>query len=364
MFFGAGNMIFPLVVGRLCGAETPYAILGLGLSAVVFPFLGLIAMMLYGGHLPTFLGRLGKWPALALLLVLQLSQGPVGSMPRLVTLMHATIKSYCPFLSLLAFSALICVAIFFLTVRPHRIIRLLGTVLTPLLLLSLFLLVVMGWIYAPEAQPPLESGIHPFAFGLKMGYQTTDLIAALLFATVVLPHLSQGTTDPKEIRRRMTYASLIASALLMTAYIGLCWIAAHHSWTLGPMPPEELLHRIAIQVLGPFGGLVSSAAVFLACLTTAISLAAVFSQYLKNDLLQNKVSNGVALAVTLTLTAALANLGFSGIVKLWGPLLDVLYPALIVLCLFNIAFRLYQVKPIRTPVFFTLLLALGGWCFA
>lgn len=358
MFFGAGNIIFPLVVGRLSGTETPYAILGLGLSAVAFPFLGLIAMMLYSGNIQAFLSRLGKWPALALLLVLQLSQGPLGSMPRLVTLMHASFKAYFPNLSLLLFSLLICALVFLLAVRPQKIIRLLGAILTPLLLSTLTILVFVGWLYAPEAQPVSEGSAHHFFFGLKMGYQTTDLIAALLFATVILPHLSQGTTDPKEVRRRMTYASLIASALLMVTYIGLCWVSAHHSWTFGDLPPEELLQRIALQLLGPFGGLISAAAVFLACLTTAISLAAVFSQYLQKDLFKGKMSNGVSLALTLGSTAILANLGFSGIVKLWGPLLDALYPALIVLCVFNIAYRLYQVKSVKTPVFFTLFLAI------
>lgn len=348
MFFGAGNLIFPLIVGRLAGTETLYALFGLGLSAVAFPFLGLIAMMLYGGNITAFLSRLGKWPAFALLLVLQLSQGPVGAMPRLVTLMHASFKPYFPSCPLSLFSLLICVGIFLLVIRPQKIIHLLGVILTPLLLLTLAILVVVGWVGAPEAQPSLEGGGHHFLQGLKMGYQTTDLIAALLFATVILPHLSQGTNDPKVIRRRMTHASLIASGLLMITYIGLCWISAHHSWTLGPVAPEELLHCIAFQILGPFGGIVSSAAVFLACLTTAISLAAVFSQYLHKDLLKDRLGNGASLALTLGFTAALANLGFSGIVKLWGPLLEALYPALIVLCLLNIAHCLYRVNRFLT----------------
>ncbi len=359
MFFGAGNIIFPLIVGRLSGTETPYAILGLGLSAVAFPFLGLIAMMLYSGNIVAFLSRLGKWPALILLFILQMSQGPIGALPRLVTLMHASIKSYVP-CPLLLFSLVICGLIFLLTVRPQRIIHLLGVILTPLLLLTLAILIIVGSIGAPEAQIPIESSAHFFGQGLKMGYQTTDLIAALLFATVILPHVSQGTSDPKVIRRRMTLASLIASGLLMVTYIGLCWISAHHSWTFGEVPPEELLNHIAIQVLGPFGGLISSAAVFLACLTTAISLAAVFAHYLRHDLLKSKLSNAPALILILGLTAAMATLGFSGIVKLWGPVLDALYPALIVLCLFNIAYRLYSVKPIQAPVFFTLGLAIGG----
>jgi LIVCS family branched-chain amino acid:cation transporter len=122
----------------------------------------------------------------------------------------------------------------------------------------------------------------------------------------------------------------------MASYIGLCWLSAHHSWTFGAVAPEELLQKIAIQVLGPFGAVVSSTAVFLACLTTAISLSAVFSNYLRDDLSKGRLGNGASLLLTLGMTSLLANLGFSGIVKLWGPILDVLYPVLIALCIYNI----------------------------
>lgn len=337
MFFGAGNIVFPLIIGSVCGTQTPYAILGLGLSAVVFPFLGLIAMMLYSGNLQLFLSRLGRWPALILLFALQMSQGPVGAMPRLITLMHASIKPYFPHFSLLIFSIGICAALFFLSFRPHRIVHLLGVILTPFLLLTLATLVFVGSIWAPEAMPVFQGGAHYFGQGLKMGYQTMDLTAALLFATLVLPHLSQGAKDAKTVRRRMTYASMIASGLLMATYIGLCWISAHHSWSLGAVAPEEILQNIAVQILGPFGGFIASAAVFLACLTTAISLTVVFSEYVRTNLSQNRIRNGGALGITLGVTAAVANLGFSGIVQLWGPLLEILYPVLIALCAVNIA---------------------------
>ncbi len=363
MFFGAGNIIFPLIVGNLSGNQTPYAILGLGLSAVAFPFLGLIAMMLYGGEIHTFLGRLGKWPAMALLFILQMSQGPTGAMPRLITLMHASVKEYLP-ISLFFFSILISLGIFLLTYRPQKIVELLGKFLTPILLATLAILVIFGIYHAPVAQTVSGSSSSYFFQGLKLGYQTTDLIAALLFATLILPHLSQGTEHlpPEErktlIHKRMRGASLIASILLMITYIGLCWLSAHHSWTLqGPVAPEELLQKISYQILGPVGSAVASIAIFLACLTTAISLAAIFSDYLRND----KTGPIFPLVFTVGLSAAMANLGFSGIVRLWGPLLEVLYPALIVLCLFNIAHRLYHIKPIQEPVFFVLGLAIGGF---
>ncbi len=363
MFFGAGNIIFPLILGGLSGSETPYAILGLGISAVAFPFLGLIAMMFFAGDINLFLGRLGKWPAFVLLFILQMSQGSVGALPRLVTLMYASIKPYFPGVSLVVFSLLICGVIFVLTIRPQRIVHLLGVVLTPLFILTLGVLILVGAIWAPEALPVFEGSSYHFSQGVRLGYQTMDLIAALLFATMILPHLSQGASGPKEVRRRMTHASLIASGLLMATYIGLCWISAHHSWTLGQTAPEDLLQRIAEKILGPFGGIISALSVFLACLTTAISLSAVFSSYVQKNLLNSRYSNSFALAVTLGVTAAFANLGFSGIVKLWGPLLGALYPALIVLSVLNIAHCLYRVKAIQAPVFFTLGFAVGGYYF-
>ena len=197
-----------------------------------------------------------------------------------------------------------------------------------------------------------------------------DLIAALLFATVIMPHLAHNTDAlSKEeadwiIRKRMKGASMIAAGLLMITYVGLCWLSSHYSWTLdGATAPEDLLGAIAGRILGPWGAFVSASTIFLACLTTAISLAAVFSDYLQKDLLSGKVSPNVSLALTLGATAAMANLGFSGIMKLMGPVLEILYPALIALCVVNIAYSLYHVKTVKAPVFFVLGFASGCFCF-
>lgn len=338
MFFGAGNLIFPLIVGQQAGTEFSAALWGLAISAVAFPFLGLMAMMFYGGNIHFFLSRFGKWPALILLFCLQMSQGPFGAMPRLLTLMYASIKPYLPGLSLTLFSILMCAFIFFLTVRKQKIIQLLGSILTPFLLLTLGVLIGVAWFQPGEVLTVSETSLHYFGQGIKMGYQTTDLIAALLFATLVMPHLSEGTEGMDALKRqqviqqRMKWASLIAAGLLMVTYVGLCWLSANHgSGLIATVAPEDLLHVIAVRVLGPMGGVVSAIAVFLACLTTAISLGAVFAEYLKGFGDYQK-----ALGATLAITALMANLGFSGIVQIWGPILEILYPILICLCLYNL----------------------------
>lgn len=369
MFFGAGNIVFPLVIGQLAGTKTLFTILGLGLSAVAFPFLGLIAMMLYGGNLSLFLSRLGKWPAFGMLLIFQLAQGPVGCLPRLVTLMHASISPYFPGVSLFIFSLFICLGIFILTFRPKKIVDLLGNFLTPILLIALAILIVFGISNAPQAQPVAEGATHHFMQGMKGGYQTMDLIGSLLFATMILPHLSQGLSSfsapeaQRILHRRMIGSSIIAATLLMLTYIGLCLIASYHGFSMkGSVAPEALLHAISVKILGPAGGIVASIAIFFACLTTTISLVSVFSGYLREHLCNQKISPAFSLSLTLLVTGAFANLGFSGIAGFIGPVLEVLYPATIVLCILNIAHHLYQVKSIQSPVFFALGFALGGLC--
>lgn len=368
MFFGAGNLVFPLLIGKSAGSETVSALVGLGVSAVAFPFLGLIAMMLYGGDLKAFLARLGKWPAFVLLFVLFMSQGPVGSMPRLITLMHASVKPYIPDLSLSLFSVLISGVIFWMAFKPHRIVHLLGMVLTPLLLATLAILIGVGIFHAQEPLVVTEGAFYHFKQGLKGGYQTLDLTAALLFASVIIPYLSRGICkkDVREtarlVRRRMIGASSVAAGLLLISYVGLSWLASHHIRSL-PAGIEEvdLLYAIAVQVLGPSGSFLATGAVFLACLTTAISLASVFSEYLRKEWFREKTGLVVPLALTLSVTAAMATLGFAGIMRILGPALEILYPSLIVLCLLNIAYSLYQVRSIKVPVFTTLAIGSIGF---
>lgn len=58
MFFGAGNIIFPLALGQYALDKTPWALFGFLLTAIAMPFTGLATMFLYGGHIRLFLAVL------------------------------------------------------------------------------------------------------------------------------------------------------------------------------------------------------------------------------------------------------------------------------------------------------------------
>lgn len=361
MFFGAGNLIFPLLIGKSVGGNIWFAILGLGLTAVIVPFLGLATMVLFQADYQRFFSRIGKVPGMLLFLTLQLILGPLGVIPRLVTLMHAMARPYLFDMSLTTFSILAALVILGCSFKRQRLIELLGAILTPILLLSLATLVFLGITDGTAALNPISTPAwDSFLQGLLGGYNTMDLISAFLFASVVLPHfqketaLEHPTQRQRSLLKKMFFSSLIAAALLFVTYIGLCFISAYHGWTLAATyPPEQLLERIAMKLLGRSGGCIAAIAVITACLTTAMTLTSIFADYLRKDLCQDKMGPYLALIVTLVLTTLFANLGFEGIAAFLSPLLQVIYPGLILFTVLNLLHVLYGYRTVKLPVFLT-----------
>ncbi len=357
MFFGAGNLIFPLMLGKNVGDNLGPAIVGFGLTAVLVPFLGLAAMVLFQADYHRFFGRLGKIPGAILVLLLQLLLGPLGVIPRLVTLMHAMASPYFPNLPLTLFNILIAGVIFGCCVRRQRMIGVLGAILTPLILASLLALVYVGLTHSSSPSPISLSAKESFYEGLSGGYNTMDLIAAFLFATLILPRF-QKEAHPMEkqqgLFKKMTFSSLIAAALLFLTYIGLCLISAYHGWKLNAdCPPEQMLSAISVKLLGPIGGGLAAVAVITACLTTAITLTSIFADYLRKDLCKEKISPLTALIATLIVVVLFANLGFGGIAAFLVPIVQILYPGLILLTILNFLHILYGYRRVKLPVFLT-----------
>lgn len=363
MFFGAGNLIFPLLLGLEVGANWWAAVIGLGLTAVIVPFLGLASMIFFDADYKRFFGRLGVIPGFLVVLLLQLILGPFGVIPRLVTLMHAIAKPYLFDISLSSFSLLAVAVIFLFSFKRQNLIHILGVILTPILLISLASLFISGVAHSSPALLPSVSVSDSFIEGVVGGYNTMDLIASFLFATIVLPHfqseimLECPVNKKKALSSKILFTSIIAATLLFLTYIGLAYISAHHSPTIANSSSEGLLSAIALKLLGSTGGLIATVAIVTACLTTAITLTHIFADYLRSDLCQDKISPLASLLITLAIAGCLSNLGFAAIAKFLGPILQVCYPGLIVLTLLNTLYFLTGFKTVKTPVFFTFLVA-------
>ena len=359
MFFGAGNVVFPLALGQTALNQNTFAILGFLLTAVGVPFLGLIAMTLFDGNYKNFFGRLGEWPSAIVVCVIMGLIGPLGALPRCIALSYSILSHVFPSISIQLFSFISCLIIFAFTYRPNNIVDILGKVLTPLLLLALGVIIFKGVLQ--EGSPSITSRTPSEVFmnGMKSGYQTMDLLGSFFFSSVVILCLKEskntGEFSKKWNDKELIYVALkaacIGAFLLSLVYVGFSYVAAKHSSLIQGVPTESLLGSISEQILGKSAAIVAAIAVGLACLTTAIALAVVFAEYLHLDLSEKKLSYPYALILTLVLTFCISTLNFTGIVRLLAPILEIFYPALIILCALNIGYKLYHFRPVKIPVY-------------
>lgn len=362
MFFGAGNVVYPLAVGHLAQDAHFWGILGLLITAVGVPFLGLISVTLYGGDYDAFFGRLGKWPGFILTLLILGLIGPFGALPRTISLSYATTKMFYSSLSLPIFSLVSCLIIYLLTVRKNKIVGLIGSFLTPLLLVSLAIIIVKG-VVTGFSNPSILTKGQGFVAGLSEGYQTMDLLATPFFSSIIVAAIAMGATkkgdtSPKAIVKESLKASVIGALALSLVYIGLGMVASHWSSLLNQTKPEAYLGALAIEILGPYAGVVACFAVALACLTTAIALAAVFADFLQKDIFQDRIGFGACLIMTLVISYFFSTLEFTGIMAFLAPILMVFYPALITLAIFNILYKLTGLKCVKTPTALAFLISL------
>lgn len=366
MFFGAGNVVFPLVIGRHAGDQNIYAVLGFLITAVGVPFLGLVSMVLFNGDYKKFFARLGKAPSTFIIVASMLLIGPFAAMPRTIALSYTTIQSFLPNTTLFYFSLLSCVLIFLCSYKKGSVVDLIGKILSPILLGSLIIIIARGFWASPQPLPMEGSGFVFWFKGVFEGYFTMDIFAGFFFSGVVIASLRQRLTLKKR-EEASCNKSLVAGTLrsgviglflLGAIYTGFSYISSFFGSQLGSVDPDALISAIAFYTLGRYAGVIACVAVSLACLTTAIALAVVFSDFIRTEVFKRRISYKTTLLITLVITFAVSNLGFSGINTLLGPVLIVCYPALIVLAVINIAYKLWNVQMVKVPVFTTFAIAL------
>jgi LIVCS family branched-chain amino acid:cation transporter len=341
MFFGAGNIIFPLAVGQFAADQNLYAILGLILTAALMPIAGVIAMILYDGSYRQFFGRIGKGPGFALALFIIALLGPLGSTPRCIALSYTTLKSSIPALSPTLFCALACSAVYLCAMRKKYLLTLLGWILTPVLLGSLTLIILLGFLSEPEVQNLHTGNDNLFWHGLKEGYNTMDLLAAFFFSSTILNVLKSKFQTAGETHYLKTAfkASLIGAFLLAATYIGFSYLAALHGGGLETMSKDALLSALMVRVAGTYAGTLVCLTIAFACLTTAIALITAFADFVQNEMFP-KVRYEAILAASLLLTFFVSTFEFTGISAFLGPILQLCYPGLILLTFLNIASKL------------------------
>ena len=227
---------------------------------------------------------------------------------------------------------------FILTVRPSKVIDIVGQVLTPFLIIALLVIIVKG-VISPLGQPVSEPMIaNIFQRGITDGYQTMDCFVPLAVGAVLILTLKEkGYTESKDQVSLLIKAGVVACIGLGVIYGGLTYLGATVSSMYGvDAQKSQVIVNITHLLLGNSGKTVLALAVSLACLTTSIGLTSASAEYL-SGLTKNKVSYAAFVAIICVFSTGAATIGVAGLVMIANPILAIVYPPTIVLIVLTIA---------------------------
>lgn len=341
VFFGAGNLIFPLSLGQASGTNLFEAITGFLLTGVGLPLLGVVAIGVSKNEdIQAISSRVH--PAFGLLfpIIIYLTIGPLFAVPRTGTVSYEIGIS--PFLSeglrnsawgMILYSIVFFSVTYWLALNPGKVVDRIGKILTPVLLFILLGLLVMtitnpiGTIQTPLAA--YEGA--PFFKGFQEGYLTMDTICAVVFGLIIIESIrAKGVENTATIAKICTYAGLIAAAGLAIVYVGLSYAGATSVDALGYLDNGgKILTGVTQLQFGTYGSLVLGIAVLFACLTTSVGLIVACSAYFNR--IRPSISYKSYVLILTVVSMLISNVGLTQIISFSVPVLVAIYPIVIVL---------------------------------
>lgn len=336
MFFGAGNVIFPPYLGLGAGPHWLLGFLCYYLADIGLALLTIFAILHCGGT-DGIMDRLGRVPSTLMMCAIVLCIGPMLAIPRTAaTTFEMSVQPLTKAVSPVVFSIAFFALILALCVQESAVVDIVGKFLTPALLIGLLILIIKG-VISPLGPVALkaQTGNVP-ANGIRDGYQTMDVLAALVFGILVLSSAEEkGHTETKERNRVVAISGLVAGFGLLVVYLGLTYLGATCS-TFYSMKVDRAALVVAIvqRLLGKAGLVIFSVVVGLACITTAVALVSSAASYFAK-LSRQKLSYKLMVVVICAFSAVVANVGLDKIVSIAAPVLSIVYPPALVLILLS-----------------------------
>ncbi|MCM3321434.1 branched-chain amino acid transport system II carrier protein [Cytobacillus kochii] len=352
LFFGAGNLIFPVMMGQEAGTNVWAAVAGFIITGVGLPLLGVIALGYSGkSDLQSLASRVSPLFGLLFTVVLYLSIGPLFAIPRTGTVSYEI--GIRPFISdewstigLVIFSIIFFGITAFFSLNASKIVDIVGKVLTPILLLFILILIVVAFVNPlGSLQAPSEAyTVNSFFNGFTEGYLTMDALAAFVFGIIVIDAIrSKGVQSTKVVMLSVIKAGLISAGLLAVIYGSLSYIGASSVSQLGILGNGgAVLSQVSGHYFGSFGGVILSVIVIAACLTTSIGLISSCAAYFSK--IMPKVSYNSFVIVFSVFSAAIANFGLTQLIAISVPVLTAIYPLAIVLLILTFLHPLFNGK--------------------
>lgn len=344
MFFGAGNLIFPVYMGQLSGANSIPAIIGFCMTGVGLPLLGIAAIGISKSEgLFDASKKVSTWFSYFFTVILYLSIGPLFAIPRTATVSFTT--GITPFitagqtqLGLFIYTLIFFALVLLFSLRPSKIMTWIGKYINSIFLVLLFCLLALSFIKPigsfTSVQPTDGYISQPFFTGLLEGYNTMDALASLAFAIVLINAIKEfHIKDAKEIAKITLKSGVIAVALMALIYFGLTILGAQSVLLQGASENGGVaLAILAKHYYGSVGNVLLAGIMIFACLKTAIGLVTSCAETFVEVFPKSLSYRVYAIGFTL-ISFLLSNFGLDRILKYSLPALLFLYPITIVFIL-------------------------------
>lgn len=345
MFFGAGNLIFPVHLGQLAGRNVLPAIIGFIITAVGIPILGVAAIgNTHSDGLHTLSTKVGKGYGYVFTCLLYLTIGPFFAIPRCATVSFTTGiqpmigENTNASIALLIFSLIFFGLVLFFSLRPGNITLWIGKLINPLFLIFFAILVITALIHPGAAvssvAPEADYESKALFSSLIEGYGTMDAIAGLAFGIVVITIIrDMGVKDDGAVAKDVLISGTMTGLLMAVIYFVTILMGAQ---SRGLFEISEnggiALAQIAGHYLGSFGSIILAVTITFACLKTSIGLVTSCAEAFTK--MFPKFINYKIWAIIFTVVSfGFSNFGLSAIITGSLPVLMFLYPLTITLIL-------------------------------
>jgi branched-chain amino acid:cation transporter, LIVCS family len=363
LFVGAGNIIFPPIVGLQSGPDVWFAALGFLVTAVGLPVLTVIALAKVGGSIDVLSSPLGRVAGIALAVVCYLAVGPLFATPRTATVSFtvglAPLTGDSPW-ALFTYSLVYFAIVALVSLYPGRLLDTVGRFLAPLKIIALAILGIAAFALpaGPVGEATLEYQNAPFSLGFINGYLTMDTLGALVFGIVIVNAIrSRGIESPRLVTRYAVIAGLIAGLGLILVYVSLFRLGSgSHAIAAGASNGAVVLHAYVQNTFGDLGSLFLAVLISLACLVTAVGLTCACAEYFSGLL---PLSYRALVLLLAAFSLLVSNLGLTKLIQVSIPILTAIYPPCIVLVVLSFVQSLWR-SPMAVVAPVTLVALLFG----
>ncbi len=344
LFFGAGNLLLPPLLGYNSGEDWIWVTIGFMITAVVIPIFGILAHARLQGTLYDFGKKVSPAFSLIYCILIYVIAVAIPS-PRTAAATHEIAIFPAFGTSPLLTSAIYFSLVLVFVLNRSKILGLIGKFLTPFIVLMLLAVILIG-LFSSSLNTGIAQFETPIITGILEGYQTFDAIGAVVVGAVIIISLNFKNMEVEVYNSKRTLirkSGFIAGLALFIIYAGLIAIGAYYGSEINinselssDMQRANLLRDISISSLGEFGNTVLSILISLACFTTAIGIIAGAADYFKGLLNDSQTVYVVTAILASVLGVVVGQLDFNSIIVVAIPVLLFIYPITIVLILLNV----------------------------